>query len=97
MVTDEKVPHDLWRARLALGAAEACAAFTGRREGSAQLRDAVHLLRPGDHPGPAGEIVRQWSLAVRRQISVANLGKVLPGLTAEQIAVCLDAAVGTPL
>ncbi len=97
VVTDEKVPLDLWRARLALGAAEACAAFVGRREGSAKLRDAVHLLRPGDHPGPAGEIFRQWSLAVRRQISVAGLGKVLPGLTAEQIAVSLAAAGGTPV
>jgi Protein of unknown function (DUF1403) len=94
---DEKVPHDLWRARLALGAAEACAAFAGRREGSAQLRDAVHLLRPGDHPGPAGEIFRQWCLAVGRRISVANLGKALPGLTAEQIAARLDPAGGTPV
>ena len=97
VVTDEEVPHDLWRARLALGAAEACAAFAGRREGSAKLRDAVHLLRPGDHPGPAGEIFRQWSLGVGRQISVAGLGKVLPGLTAEQIAVSLNAAGGTPV
>lgn len=97
VVTDENVPHDLWRARLALGASEVCAAFAGRREGSAKLRDAVHLARPGDHPGPAGEIFRQWSLAVGRQISVAGLGKVLPGLTAEQIAVYLDAAGGTPV
>ena len=97
VMTDEQVPHALWRARLALGAAEACAAFAGRREGSAKLRDAVHLLRPGDHPGPAGEIFRQWSLAVGRQISVANLGKVLPGLTAEQIAVSLDARGSNPV
>ena len=97
VVTDEKVPRDVWRARLALGAAEACARFAGRREGPAKLRDAVHLLRPGDHPGPAGEIFRQWSIAVGRQISVANLGKVLSGLTAKQIAVSLDAAGGTPV
>lgn len=97
VVTDEKVLHDLWRARLALGAAGACAGFAGRREGSAKLRDAVHLLRPGDHPGPAGEIFRQWSIAVGRPISIADLGKVLPGLTAGQIAVSLDAAGGTPV
>ena len=97
VVTDDQVPHDLWRARLALDAAEACAGFSGRREGAAGLRDAVHLLRPGDHPGPAGEIFRQWSRAVARPISVANLGRALPGLTIEQIAVSLDTAGGTPV
>lgn len=97
VVTDEKVPQDLWRARLALGAAEACAGLAGRREGSAQLRDALHLLRPGDQPGPAGEIFFQWSRAVARPISVAAIGRALPGYTAEQIAVSLDAAGGTPV
>lgn len=91
VVTDEKVPHDLWRARLALGAAEACAAFAGRREGSAKLRDALHLARPGDQPGPAGEIVRQWRGAVSRPISAVNLGRALQGIPADRIAACLDA------
>ena len=89
------VPQALWRERLALAAAEVCAGFSGRREGQAALRDALHLTRPGDHPGLAGAIFGQWSRAVARQISVANLGKVLPGLTAEQIAVNLDAAGST--
>ncbi len=97
VVTDEKVPQDVWRARLALGAAEACAGLAGRSEGSAQLRDAVHLLRSGGHQGPAGEIFRQWSIAVGRQFSVANLGKALLRLTAKQIAVSLNAAGGTPV
>lgn len=55
------------------------------------LRDALHLLRPGDHPGPAGEVFQQWSVAAVRPISVAGLHKALPGVTAEQIALCLDA------
>jgi len=37
------------------------------------LRDAVHLTRVGDHPGPAGAILRQWSRAVVRPVSVAHL------------------------
>lgn len=97
VVKDANTPHALWRARLALGAAESCSGFSGRREAAAGLRDAVHLLRPGDHPGPAGEIFRHWSLAVGRPISIANLGKLLPGLTAEQIAVYLDVAGRAPV
>ena len=61
------------------------------------MRDALHLTRPGNHPGLAGAIFGQWSRTVARQISLANLGKVLPGLTAEQIAVSLDAAGSTPV
>ena len=50
------VPQALWRNRLALAAVEVCAGLSGRREGGRALRNAVHLLRPGDHPGPAGLI-----------------------------------------
>ena len=49
-----ELPHALLRDRLALRAAAACVAFSGRPEREAELRDAVHLLRPGDLPGPAG-------------------------------------------
>lgn len=64
----------------------------------AALRDAVHLTRPGDHPGPAGETVETWTRAVARPISGANLGRALPGLAAEQIAQWCDAAhSGTPV
>jgi len=73
------VPQALWRDRLALAAAEVCAGLAGRREGAAGLRDALHLLRPGDHPGPAGLIFQQWSRVVARPISVAQLGKVMGG------------------
>lgn len=53
----EAVPLALLRDRLALRAAAACVAFSGRPERTAELRDVVHLLRPGDLPGPAGETV----------------------------------------
>lgn len=91
------VPQSLWRARLALAAAEACAGLAGRREGAAALRDALHLLRPGDHPGPAGTIFRQWSRAVARPISVAALAAAVEGFGPERIATCLDATGGTPV
>ena len=50
----DEVPRALLRERLALRAAEACVRFSGRSERARDLRDAVHLLRPGDLPGPAG-------------------------------------------
>ena len=87
----DAVPQALWRDRLALAAAEVCAGFAGRREGGRALRDALHLTRPGDHPGPAGAIFGQWSRAVARPISVAALGKAMDGVSAERIALCLDA------
>jgi hypothetical protein len=90
----EEVPQALWRARLALVAAEACVGFIGRRERATDLRDALHLLRPDDHPGPAGGIFRQWSAAVARPISVAGLAKALPNVAAEKLALCLDATGG---
>ncbi|GLT11389.1 hypothetical protein GCM10007928_36210 [Sulfitobacter porphyrae] len=49
------VPQPLLRDRLALRAAEACVAVSGRPERALELRDALHLMRPGDLPGPAGE------------------------------------------
>jgi hypothetical protein len=91
------VPQALWRDRLALAATEICAGLAGRREGQAGLRDALHLTRPGDHPGPAGAILRQWSRAVARPISVANLGTALGGVTPDRIGLCLDAVGETPV
>lgn len=91
------VPMPLWRDRLALAAAERCAAMSGRREGPAALRDALHLTGPGDDPGPAGRLLRQWSRAVSRPISVGHLAGVLQGASPEQIALCLDATGPTPV
>jgi hypothetical protein len=91
------VPLVLWRDRLALAAAEVCVGHAGRREAARALRDAVHLTRAGDDPGPAGRILRQWSQAVLRPVSVAHLAKVLEGIAPERIALCLDAAGSTPV
>ena len=44
----DDVPHALLRDRLSLTASEACMHLLGRPEKAGELRDAVHLLRPGD-------------------------------------------------
>lgn len=61
------------------------------------MRDALHLTKAGDDPGPAGNILRQWSRAVSRPISVAHLAKALPGVAPERIALSLDATGPTPV
>ena len=91
------VPHALLRERLALRAAEACVAFSGRPERAGELRDAVHLLRPGDLPGPAGETYLAWRRAVERPVSIKALGRALPNLEPDQIATWLDAGQGAPV
>jgi len=93
----EEVPHPLLRDRLALRAAEACVAFSGRPERAGELRDAVHLLRPGDLPGPAGETCLAWRRAVERPVSVKALGRALTTLEPDRIATWLDAGIGAPL
>lgn len=93
----DDVPQALWRDRLALTAAEVSAGIAGRREGAGAMRDALHLTKAGDDPGPAGSILRQWSRAVSRPISVLNLGRVLDGVAPERIALSLDAAGPTPV
>lgn len=91
------VPHALLRERLALRAAEACVAISGRPERVRELRDAVHLLRPGDLPGPAGETYLAWRRAVARGVSVKALGRALPTCALDQIAVWLDAGHAAPV
>ncbi|WP_420006479.1 DUF1403 family protein [Arenibacterium sp. LLYu02] len=92
-----EVPQALLRDRLALRAAEACVAVSGRPEREAELRDAVHLLRPGDLPGPAGETYLACRRAVERPLSVKALGRALPILEPGQIAAWLDAGQGAPV
>ncbi|WP_417840155.1 DUF1403 family protein [Tritonibacter scottomollicae] len=92
-----EVPHALLRDRLALRAAEACVAFSGRPERTAELRDAIHLLRPSDLPGPAGETYLAWRRAVERPVSVKTLARALPHVEASRIASWLDAGPGTPV
>lgn len=93
----QEVPHALLRDRLALRAAEACVAFSGRPERAGELRDALHLLRPGDLPGPAGEICLTWLRAVERPISIKALCRALPNLQTARIAGWLDAGKGAPV
>lgn len=92
-----EVPHALLRERLALRAAEACVAFSGRIERAAELRDAVHLLRPGDLPGPTGGTYLAWRRAVERPVSIKALGRALPILEPGQVAKWLDAGQGAPV
>ncbi|MFG6638109.1 DUF1403 family protein [Sulfitobacter sp. 1A12126] len=93
----EEMPQALLRDRLALRAAAACVAFSGRPERAGELRDAVHLLRPGDLPGPAGEIYLAWRRAVERPVSIKAVGRALPAFEPGQIAGWLDAGQGTPV
>jgi len=74
----EEVPKALLRDRLALRAAEACVGFSGRPERVGELRDAIHLLRPGDLPGPAGGTYLAWRRATERPMSINALGRALP-------------------
>lgn len=97
VLEQNEVPHALLRDRLALRAAEACVAFSGRPERAKELRDAVHLLRPGDLPGPAGETYLSWRRAAERPVSVKALGRALPSLDPRQIAEWFDAGSGAPV
>jgi hypothetical protein len=91
------VPHALLRDRLSLTASEACVRILGRPERAGDIRDAVHLLRPGDQPGPAGSIFLQWQRAAARPISVKALQRALPSITVEQITTRLDTERGGPV
>lgn len=93
----EDLPAALWRARLGLRAAEACMVFAGRPERTPELRDALHLTRPGDLLGPAGEIAESWRRAVARPVSAAALQRAVPGLAPERIAAALAAGQGAPV
>ena len=89
VVTRADVPQSLLRERLALRAAEASVAQSGRPERAADLRDAVHLLRPGDLPGPAGEIYQHWRQAIERPVSVTALHRALPTYSETELKVWL--------
>jgi len=93
----KEVPQVLLRDRLALRAAEACVAFSGRPERAGELRDMVNLLRPGDLPGPAGETYLAWRRAVERPVSIKALDRALLILKPDRIATWLDAGKGGPV
>ena len=85
VLAHDRVPHALLRERLALRAAEACLIFGGRPERVAELRDAVHLMRPGDLPGPAGDLYLAWRRVVRRPVMAEDEGDP-PCATATPVA-----------
>jgi hypothetical protein len=93
----DPVPQALLRDKLALRATEACVAFSGRLERAGELRDVVHMLRPGDLHGPAGETYLAWRLATERPVTVKVLVRALPELQGYQIASWLDAGQGAPV
>lgn len=97
VVTNPAIPHSLWRDRLALGAAAACTGFAGRSETAADLRDAIHLLRAGDQPGPAGALYQQWRRSVARKITELHLASVMPENMAPNVAFWLKQGQGTPV
>ena len=92
-----EVPQALLRDRLALRAAEACVAFSGRPERAGELRDTVNLLRPGDLPGPAGETCLAWRRAVERPLSIKTLGRALSAFEPDRIGRWLDAGQDSPV
>ncbi len=55
-----------FRHRLALRAAAASVARSGRGEDEAALRDGFHLTRPGGDPGPAGRRLLAWRALTSR-------------------------------
>lgn len=79
------LPQDLWRARLALTAAAHTVALSGRPERGAARRDILCLLRPGEQPGPAGEIALAGGRATARPLSDSSLQRALPSLSAAQL------------
>jgi hypothetical protein len=97
VLSHAEVPKALLRDRLALRSAEACVAFGGRTERVGELRDAVHLLRPGDLPGPAGETYQCWRRAVERPVSVKALHRAFPEVDLDRIADWLDSGQGQPV
>ena len=93
----DDAPQTLLRARLALRAAVVCVTHQGRPERAGGLRDAVHLLRPGDLPGPAGETCLAWWRATEKRVSIKALERALPSLESGQIAAWLDTGKGAPV
>lgn len=85
VVRDGAFPSSLFRDRLAVLSAEACMKLAGRPERAAELRDEVHLARPGDTLGPGGAVLAAWRKQVRVPLKKPVRGGQLP-LAAAAIA-----------
>jgi hypothetical protein len=95
--SNPSLPQALWRARLALKAAAHTVALSGRSEREAALRDILCLLRPGEHPGPAGDIALAWHRATARPLSDSSLQRALPSLSARQLEIWRENSAGNPV
>ena len=61
IAVEARAAHEgCWLDRLALRAAAVSVALEGRTEDEAALRDAWHLTKPGQDPGPAGRVFALW-------------------------------------
>lgn len=61
-----------WRQRLALKCAVSAVRLAGRSEDEASLRDALLLRKPGDDPGPAGNILFAWKRLASRSTGLES-------------------------
>ncbi len=86
-----------WRMRLVLKAGVAAARLLRIEADEAGLRDALHLTRPGDDPGPAGrlhEALRRWAdrpLRLAEENEAAVLTEAGQGRGAGELAALLTA------
>lgn len=79
LVRSEPVWAGAWRQRLALKCAAAAVRIAGRSEDEAALRDAWHLRKADDDPGPAGNILGAWRQLASRPsvVDTARLAEVV--------------------
>ncbi len=93
----DALPLALLRDRLALRAAVGNLRFIGRNDSEAELRDAVHLLRPGDQPGPGGVVFQQWRKASSQEISLKSLRDWMPEPMQDHVSGWLRGGAGNPV
>jgi hypothetical protein len=73
IAVEARAAHEgCWLDRLALRAAAACVALEGRTEDEAALRDARHLTKPGQDPGPGGRVFALWQRVAGRPSLLAE-------------------------
>ena len=96
-LTQVPVPMGVLRDRLCFDAAAHVMGLIGRIERVAELRDVLHLAKPGDALGPAGEICEMFRQAAVQPFTMPRLARALPGYEAEEIAEILDQGQGAPV
>jgi hypothetical protein len=91
----EALHQGAWLDRLALRAAAATLALADQPTDETTLRDAHHLTRPGDDPGPAGRTFAFWRRLSGRFAPLASPGEVLEAV--HRLGVRPDAALAEAL